>query len=330
VTTLNAATLGGNVSESESALRRWKLLPFAASRECLTELSEKLSCQSIRLTDDPNDWCAALRPLTWESEFFGFASGRLEPFIPPADHKLNSFQRAAQFALKCKEESLLSNLDHVSVQVHASDSIAQRGLQQAGFYLADTIVEYRKNLLEPLAEPEIDIAVANESDRAALSRIAGECFSNIDLNANRFLSDPIFSAAKVTEMYSLWATRSLDKILADEVLVHRKDGLAVGFITISLPGKSNDFTGSVPFNAVDPHFHGQGIYTELVKAAMLRLRASKAQYVEIRTQLPNQGVHKAWARLGASFSMAFHTFHLTLNRNGNVSTTSRPESPSEQ
>ncbi len=306
MTTLDATT--------PSALCRWKMLPFAASKECLTEFSEKLSGKTIRLTENPNDWCAGLRSLTWETEFFGFASGRLEPYIPPTEQDLNQPERAAQFALKCKQEAALANLAHVSVQVHASDTIAHRGLQQQGFCLADTIVEYRKNLmLEALPEPEIDITVATEDDRGALARISGECFSRVDLNANRFLNDPIFPIAKVSEMYSLWATRSLDKVLADEVLVHRKDGEAVGFITVSLPGKSNDFTGSIPLNAVAPTFHGQGIYTELVKAAMLWLRSRDAQYVEIRTQLPNQGVHKAWSKLGASFSMAFHTFHLNLS-----------------
>jgi ribosomal protein S18 acetylase RimI-like enzyme len=293
-------------------LPQWALLPFDPLHCTAESLASKFSGTPVvsHAEESADRWIAAFRLLPWDSEFFGLSMARLEPFIAPAAGGALTLEDGRKFVRQCLKACREAGAEHVSVQIHSSDTQSQLVLQQCGFFLADTIIEYRMKLEDkqlPAYSPQI--TTADQSHKSSLGEISGQCFSRRELNANRFNNDPVFENSRVRDMYALWAAKSVDKELADEVFVYCENGQALGFITVSLPTDVHPNVASIPLNAVDPAYHGRGIYTELVKAACSWLTTHNVRFVEIRTQLPNLGVHRAWSNLGGHMSLAFHTFH---------------------
>lgn len=257
-----------------------------------------------------NGWVTCLQPLSWDSDFFGLRMARLEPFIAPSSFDDADFLDGSHFAKLCLNQAELAGIQHLSAQVHCKDICSQYSLQSNGFFLADTIIEFRLALIDFVSSPaKSGVVVADFSHREALMAIAAECFGNPSLNSNRFNADRSFANNLVRKMYSTWVSKSLDGELADQVFVFIEQSEPVGFITINLPTNLQPKTGRVSLNAVHPQFQGRGIYGKLVDAACAWLKAEDVAFVEIKTQLPNLPVHRAWTNRGAHPSRVMHTFH---------------------
>lgn len=299
-----------------SAIRRWAL----ASYDEDTIIDTNAPAESIIGTPIvghgvTEGWVANLKKLDWDSKFFGIRMGRLEPFIVPTLPRDYAPESSKAFVAQCLHAAAREQLNHLSVQVHCRDTFAHTALQESGFFIADTIVEYKCNLKNDLGSKHFNsddcVVEATEDHRLDLMRISRQCFGNNELNANRFNNDLSFAQEKVARMYEIWISKSVNKEMADQVLVYLHQGKVVGFITISLPKSSNSNIASIPLNAVDPDYHRRGIYTKLVRAACEWLRERSISGVAIRTQLPNLGVHNTWTNIGGQMSRAFHTFHFS-------------------
>lgn len=308
----------------QAALPLWSLLPYANLNseldKAVASYIGKISGSSHLFYSSSPLWLAGVKKLNWDSNFFEFGIGRIEPLISVSKDALAMDAIAAgdQLIAQCIDRAKELGLQQLSAPVYCSDTLTHLCLERAGFRLVDTIVTY--NLSAPPLDTKIDPCVrkAELADLNALAEISGECFANRAYNVNRFNSDTQFPAPKVRELYSLWLENSFKTGLADIVFAYVADGNPVGFITASLPTKEDLSVGlrigRIPLNAVHPDYQGQGIYTKLAKAAVGWLATQKVEVVEIKTQLPNAGVHRTWSRFGAQNTCSFHTFHLDLSK----------------
>lgn len=100
---------------------------------------------------------------------------------------------------------------------------------------------------------------------------------------SRFKIDPMLNF-KFEEMYSTWIEKSVNKQLADSVLVAKDDnGREVGFISLSKIGS----VGKIGLIAVDKEYRGRRIGTQLLKQADNFFHASEMKTCEVVTQLDN-------------------------------------------
>ena len=263
------------------------------------------------------EWAALVTHLVFDSDLFGMGEVRLEPLLVPeyfGPLRPEVIAEAEAFVAKVIEDARAHGMRHVTAPVKAGDTLGQLALQCGGFTMSDTIIVHGIDLTAydgPL--PSRSIRTAEDGDAAALAAISGTCFGNRRYNANRFNSDPAFDPVAVESLYQMWASKSVRKEMADEVLVYDVDSAPAGFITLSTStGPSGAVVGTIPLNAVAPEHQGKGIYTDLVRAALLRLKARQASTVEIRTQLSNLAVHRTWQRLGGVIVDALHTFRLSI------------------
>ncbi|MBS1955915.1 MAG: GNAT family N-acetyltransferase [Cyanobacteria bacterium SZAS-4] len=311
-------------SELKAALSQWKLLPYSNLTSAFDRVTasyvEKMSAQTHLVYSSTPVWLVGVKKLNWDSDFFGIGGiGRLEPLVSVSVAALSpdAIASGVEVINRSVDQARQMGLKQLSAPVHCSDSLTHRCLEQSGFRLMDSIVTYNLNdfsRLDSVVDP--CLRKAELTDMSALSEISGECFANRLYNVNRFNSDPQFPSAKVREMYSLWLENSFKAGLADIVFTYVLDGNPVGFITATLPTKEDLSLGfkigRIPLNAVHPNYHGKGVYTKLVKAAVNWLRSQNVEVIEIKTQLPNAGVHRTWSRLGAHNTCSSHTFHLNL------------------
>lgn len=311
-------------SQIEEALSLWKLLPYlnltANVDEAVASYIKKLPTPFTFFSSSSPMWLTGVKKLSWDSDFFEMGVGRLEPLMSISSAAPSAEAAAAGMDVIARslEYARVLDIQQLAAPVHCADSLTHLCLERAGFHLMDTIVTYHLKTFEFVgAEADPSVRQAEMADLAALAEISGECFANRIYNVNRFNSDAQFETSKVRELYSLWLKNSLTSNLADIVFTYVADGRPVGFVTASLPTQDDATVGlrvgRIPLNAVHPDYQGRGIYTKLAKAAIRWLRAQHAEIIEIKTQLPNAGVHRTWCRLGAQSTCAFHTFHLNLN-----------------
>jgi GNAT superfamily N-acetyltransferase len=298
-----------------------------ASRAAIAAKLDSLpenSLFTVLSPEDGSDWFAALRSLPWDSEFFGRGVGRIEFLGTSAESHLMSAEnmlRCENFVRKVLLEASARRIEYLSVQVDSADALLLSVLQRLGFVVLDTIICYLLDLSqfdghagdeasEPLADIE-QVRRATAADMDAVADISRICFGDTRYNANRFNSDPLLAGDKVAELYGLWAMKSISGEMAEKVFVFDQGKGCEGFITVAKPDGSDLKFGlklaSIPLNAVAPHSHGRGIYSALVRHALTKLKADGHDWVDIRTQLPNNAVHRTWQKLGAIAALSYHT-----------------------
>lgn len=180
-------------------------------------------------------------------------------------------------------------------------------LENEGFFITDTLVYYRRNLLRfPIPEDtgQIRVRAVQPGDEIVVRKVAAEAFHGY---YGHYHADPRLDQTKCNEVYVDWATRScLSREVADEVLTGDDDETLVGFATMRL--NNADESEGVLFG-VAPSAQGKGLYRSFMVAGMnWSLRKGASQMV-VSTQITNIAVQKVWVRLGFEPSHSYYTLH---------------------
>lgn len=309
-------------SRTTELVRKWQFRPLygSATNEqrsewFLNDFLDRISAADCALgVWTISDCVVAARRVKWDSNHFGFDIAELDVLNATNEVTENAVSETTDVVRNALESLRSEQYHDFTVKVDSGDTQTQRSLQKLGFLLSDTIVTYRLENIPVTQATQHSVRAALESDITPLGEIAAECFGNRKFNLNRFNSDLRFEENKVRELYSSWLGNSVNRNVADEVLVCEMGGRPVGFITLQLPkeiDKSRGInTGYIPLNAVHPEFQNQGIYNTLVDAALHWFTQRGVTSVEIGTQLPNNGVHKVWSRRQARIVWSGHRFHL--------------------
>lgn len=123
---------------------------------------------------------------------------------------------------------------------------------------------------------------------------------------SRFSSDPNLDSAKVKTLYELWITKSVQKEMADEVLVYILNNKIEGFITLRFRG----LEGQTPLFAVSKEAEGKGVSFALMRAADSVLLQNGCTFCTSATQADNRAAVTVFKRHGCEIKPVEYVYHL--------------------
>ena len=143
-----------------------------------------------------------------------------------------------------------------------------------------------------------DSDVVDELDKLA---IQGGLYS-------RFKIDPHFKQEQFERLYKLWMENSINKKIADDILIIRKNDAITGMVTV---GKKNE-KGIIGLIAVDSKERGKGLGTLLIDAAKSWFVAQGCQIAIVVTQGRNKAACKLYEKCGFHVSKIENYYHFWL------------------
>jgi dTDP-4-amino-4,6-dideoxy-D-galactose acyltransferase len=225
--------------------------------------------------------------LEWDSDFFGIKTGRF--FLS----KETGW-----------DENELKNWDLVYIFVEPADMSNNLLLQQKGVPLVDEKITYIMNVSK----------VKETKDNAShiysyFSSTNDEKVISIGIQSgiySRFNIDPNFSKAKFKELYAMWMKKSINREIANEVVVYTTEENEIAGV-ITLGEKNNN--ADIGIIAVDNNFRGQNIGKALIQEAVNYSIRKNYSSLQVVTQKNNQAACKFYERCGFTEKHVINIYH---------------------
>jgi len=294
-----------------------------ARLQALTKLPSnedgQLQLTSAKLND--HSTVCGFRILPWDSNFFGFKIARIEFVIHPF-HKIlnqNSFDVVASTLAKTITALREQGCQHVSASVDPADIVTVNSLEECGFRIKDTINYHLFDLVKnPISSEAFTLgSIATIEDLPYLEDLTVRAFGSRQYIVNHFNNDLQFPQEKVAEMYKIWIQKSFTNERADAVMIVRKGTKPVGYLTAILPTEEQLKLGmnfaDMGVGAVDPDYHGNGVFSTLHSSLLKWFQDRGIQHVLTRTAITTTGVNKACSKHRSVVALCPHTFHLNLD-----------------
>lgn len=125
---------------------------------------------------------------------------------------------------------------------------------------------------------------------------------------SRFSVDSNFPKEKFEALYTTWIERSIEKKIADEVLVIKRDGRIAGFVTL----KKELGKGIIGLFVVDKRYRGQGFGKKLMLAAIHWFRTVGCDSVRVATQVANKPACSLYTHFGYTITNVSNYYHFWL------------------
>jgi ribosomal protein S18 acetylase RimI-like enzyme len=219
-----------------------------------------------------------LRPLEWDTAFFG---RRIASITAP-----NTDAAALERAL---HEARAGGVECVYVLTDVEDLRMLRAVERTGARLVDVRVTLDRGLDDVAGERSAGVRAAREEDVAALRFLAARSHTD-----SRFYADGRFAFERCGELYATWIDKSCHG-WADFVLTTERDGAACAYLSGHVREGGR---GEIGLVAVDPRRHGEGLGSDLVRAALAEFRARGLQRATVVTQGRNLGAQRLYEGLG--------------------------------
>lgn len=123
---------------------------------------------------------------------------------------------------------------------------------------------------------------------------------------SRFKVDSNIPEAKFEELYTLWITNSVNKQIADEVIVNYQNNEISGFITLGI----KNMIGDIGIIAVDSKYRGQKIGKSLIYSAENYFLNQGIDSIQVVTQGVNLPACNLYASCGYTISEENYFYHL--------------------
>lgn len=228
---------------------------------------------------------------TLESNRFSVKCGRLQ--ISSVEEIRSAIQSADQ-----------QNYQFLSVRIPTNNVELVQKLENFGFYIADTLVYYKRDISTIEGEPVQWHSCLNmshlERDVVAITELAFKDYPS------HYAVDSFFSKSDVEEVYLDWARRScVDRQVATDVIGQFVDDQLVAFASVKDQTKYSE----ILLAAVHPQYQGQGLLQKLLAAAAAWAKAHGHNEIYYSTQIQNIAAQKALARQGWEMSHSLYTLH---------------------
>ena len=204
-------------------------------------------------------------------------------------------------------------------KVQLNERAAIHALEQSGFLLMDTLLEFVFDFshasIEEIAAGREDEALrirpAKAADLPASMAISEKVFADY---FGRFHADPQIPAGAPTRVYTEWV-RSAFAGWADWILVAEMDGKIAGYgiwrKPLDIEKRHSLRVAHYDLAAVDPQFRGGGLWAALMLDGM-RIARDFAQYVIGPVHISNHPVQHILQKFGWNIAGARHSFHKWL------------------
>ncbi len=255
----------------------------------------------------------------WDSNITGRHVGTVEQFAARGDGP-----QAVAILHELIEKLTRSLADRgtqcLVCKVHSNERAAIHTLEQSGFLLMDTLLDFvfdfSRTPIEKIRFPERDgqlkIRRAKVADLPPLMAINEKVFAHY---FGRFHADPQMPPGTPTRIYEEWV-RSAFAGWADWILVAELDAQIAGYgiwrKALEIEKRHSLSVAHYDLAAIDPEFLGRGLWTALMLDGVSIARDS-AQYLIGPVHLSNQPVQRILQKFGWNTAGGRHSFHKWLH-----------------
>jgi dTDP-4-amino-4,6-dideoxy-D-galactose acyltransferase len=251
-----------------------------------------------------------VRPLEWETNFFGERMGALVLLGERGRDSLLARSDALALDLRAAlREAELDGYRHLSLRVPAEDIPAIWAAERAGLRLMDVGVDLSIKLdrIRVPAAGSHPVRIGVPADASAMQAMTVGAFG-----LTRFAIDPFFSEAQVDNFYKTWAA-NLFGGMADVVLVVEIEARPAGFIGCKLAADGTR-EGRISLIATAAEFQRRGVARELIASALAWFTDAGCRVASVKTQAANYPAVALYERAGFTVSRSELTFTTTLNQ----------------
>ncbi len=255
----------------------------------------------------------------WDSEIIGRRIGTVEHIgVAAAD---DSGTEILQELLDELTRTLTDRgTECVVCKVHSNESPLIHALEQRGFVLMDSLLDFVfdfcrtpfEEVHPPRRDEQLTIRQAKPEDLSALMAINQKAFTGY---FGRYHADPRMPPGTATEIYAQWVHAAFQG-WADWILVAELDGRIAGYglwrKPLEIEARNSVNVAHYDLAAIDPEFLGRGLWTALMFDGM-NIARNYAQYLVGPVHVCNYPVQHTLQKLGWRISGARHSFHKWLN-----------------
>lgn len=270
----------------------------------------------VSAPDNPQA-AAIVRPLPWDSGFFGLPMAKLSHVLRAEDDVADAaatraaVQSVIALALQqCRERGI----KHVAVRIDAADADAIQLLEDAGFRMVDALATYiyhhKREPPPPLKEMGV-LRLFRPEDTEQIIAITREAYKGFQ---GRYHLDPHLDTARADEVYIEWARKCCAFEWAEVVMVNEN-------------GKG-ELHGWASYRHIEPvstvgglPIQGGGLgacrretpgaYAGIVRFAAVMIHEGGG-VTECQTQLFNFATIRVYEAIGTQFVRADYTLHCWL------------------
>lgn len=189
-----------------------------------------------------------------------------------------------------------NKINYATHRVSSSDFALIQELEDNNFKLVDGLISLKTQIDNISLSESKMIREADLKDIDDLKKLASSVFY-----LNRVYNDSFLDKKKANKMYEKWIENSLNKSVADIVLVYEEDQKILGFITIQK-------NGHIPLMGVDKNSRGKGMAKKLINAAFKRIQKWGGRTSYIETQMANIPALRAYQSCGFKIIESHLTF----------------------
>lgn len=219
--------------------------------------------------------------LPWDTEFFGFRIGRVNPAVLTNEVLMEVLQLSSAERLRC----LYFAANGESAETLA---LAAAGGFQFVDVRLDLLVTVSDRVALPPSAPVIRRADAHEID--ALARMAKR--SHLD---SRFFKDRGFPVHRAEELYAEWIRRD-HRQHAVLTAICPTTGEPAGYVTCQISAQPR--SGRISLIAVAASHQGRGVGRALVEAALDWFHTAACTEVRVATQASNVAAQRLYQAAG--------------------------------
>lgn len=243
-----------------------------------------------------------IKILEWDSRFFGFNVAEIEGEISSLDELYD------QLAMARKK-----NIKLLYWRMPSQNQLVENQVVDSGGLLVDVKCTYETGFPVPGKDgaPGINgtiknVVVTSFEQEMGLNNL--EELAVASGRYSRFSRDSKIPTEKFEEMYRIWIRESINKNIADDVLVLCIDGQVAGMVTVL----EKHGIGYIGLLSVDDRYRGKGYGSELVRQASSWFVEHGYQRGRVVTQKENQAACNLYEKCGYYLLSAERFFHFWL------------------
>ncbi len=236
-----------------------------------------------------------IRILDWDTGFFGYKTA----MVTVNNISVNDLEE-----ITLRLTKLGVKLAYLFVS--PEDSVSIELLSSSGIFLADEKVTFTISAGKDAKLPSSANIYPYDSQNISGKLVELTLQSGI---YSRFRVDTRFINGEYERLYTEWIKKSVNKKIADEVLVYREQNDIFGFITLAMHGD----TGSIGLIAVDESQRGKAVGKKLINAGLDFFRNHNMENVDVVTQKANTVACRFYETCGFGIKSTVNIYHLWTN-----------------
>jgi len=230
-----------------------------------------------------------LKQLSWDSTFFKKKISSL--IITEENFHIEDLHRIFEN----------SNDDLIYVFSNA-ENIPKETLLKYNGHLVDKKIVFSSNIHKGAFSKNVSPFFEKKEELYSLSRAAG--------TYSRFRRDPNFTEEVFFRFYDKWIENSINKNIADIVMVYNDKNTIKGLIT----AKHDEKKATIGLFSVEQKSRGKGLGHELINHLFAYLNELGIRQLNVATQLENTNACSFYSKIGFKKSNITYIYHFWKNK----------------